>query len=63
MQVTNERDSQGHRWKAILAAALISAGMGAAIPGELMPKASAEESTVERRRAEANRRKEMLSRA
>ncbi len=63
MQVTNDKDTQGRRWKAFLAAALISAGMGAATPDPIMPKASAEESVVERRRAEANKRKEMLSRA
>ena len=63
MQVTSDKDIQGQRWKAFLAAALLSASMGAATPDEMMPKAKAEESVVERRRAEANKRKEMLSRA
>ncbi len=63
MQATSDRDIQGRRWKAFLAAALISASIGAAAPGDMMAKGHAEESAVERRRAEANKRKELLSRA
>lgn len=63
MQASNNEDVQGRRWKAFFATALISASVGAATPGDVMPKATAEESAVERRRAEANKRKELLLRA
>ena len=58
MQASNDEDVQGRRWKAFFATALISVSVG-----DVMPKATAEESAVERRRAEANKRKELLLRA
>ena len=63
LQAVTDKDVQGRKWKVLLAAALVSASMGAAGPDSMMPKADAEESAVERRRAEANKRKELLSRA
>ena len=61
MQKIDDKDTQGRKWQALLAAALIATSVGAAVPDAMMPKGHAEESAVERRRAEANRRKEMLS--
>lgn len=58
-----DTDTQGQKWEAVLAAALIAAIVGTGLPGDLMPKGHAEESVVERRRAEANKRKELLSKA
>jgi hypothetical protein len=56
-------DTQARNWEALLAAALIAATVGAGLPNELMPKVHAEESSVERRRSEAIKRKELLSKA
>lgn len=63
MQAATDKDVQGRKWKVFLAAALVSASMGAAGPDGMMAKGNAEESVAERRRAEASKRKEMLSRA
>ncbi len=51
------------RWEALFAAALIAISVGLAAPRGWMPTARAEESVVERRRADASRRKELLSKA
>ena len=62
-QMKADTDTQGRKLEAVLAAALIAAAVGAGLPGDLMPKGHAEESLVERRRADANKRKELLSKA
>lgn len=63
MQKGNDEGRHGQRWEAFLAAALIATSLGASATGDVMPKAHAEQSVVEKRRAEANKRKELLSRA